>query len=67
MPLGLIATKWHLTHVAFNLILYMIFATITITIYDIFHLSFLGFLGVFLCFFFKSYRYPLKLITLQKN
>ena len=67
MPLGLIATKWHLTHVTFNLILYMIFATISITIYDICHL-FLGFLvfgflvfGVFVCFFWKSYLKKLSL------
>ena len=52
MPLGLIATKWHITHVAFNLLLYMIFATIIITIYDIGHrLIFRALGGVLVCFF----------------
>ena len=63
MPLGLIATKWHLTHVTFDLLLYMIFATIIITIYDICHRLFLGFWGVFFAGFFKSYKYPLKFIS----
>ena len=34
----LIATMWHLPHVAINQLLYMIFATNIITIYDICHL-----------------------------
>ena len=53
MPPGLFATKWHLPHVAFNLSLYMIYATINITIYDICHLLFLGFLGSFFVIFEK--------------